>query len=327
MICRHFQTKLATYSAGEGVQAVINEPKNFFGLFGRITNNMALHSSSARWQQQQTSIGFANRGSRPIHRLGCAPHRSSSFTVNVATAQQLGLGTRTTASILWDLDNVCPASPRTSLLPAIQEVKDLLLNLGLHITPSVTCYANMTTTRALSEQPGWPGVPLSEIAATPASQSPQPRLCVLAGHAFTQQLALAGVVLHEVRPKQQAADVRLSSDAVHLAQAEQAAGCVVVVTNDKGFAPVLAYCTSVGMATILVTSLPSPKYMPAALPDPRRHQLAAICTAAVPLQRDGVHRSPLPSYAHLWHALKSQGGGFLEPWIFIRPEQQHHQNG
>lgn len=286
---------------------------------------MALHSSSAQWQQQrQQTQMVSNRGSRPIHRLGCAPPHSSPPTVNVAAAQQLGLGTRTTASILWDLDNVCPASPRTSLLPAIQEVKDLLLNMGLHTTPSVTCYANMTTTRALSEQ----AVSLSKIALPPQLRPAHDPGCVLAGDVFTQQLALAGVVLQEVRPKQQAADVRLSSDAVHLAQAKQAAGCVViVVTNDKGFAPVLAYCTSVGMVTILVTSLPSPKYMPAALPDPRRHHLAAACTAAVPLQRDGVHRSPLPSYAHLWHALKSQGVGFLEPWIYIRPEKQQHPTG
>jgi hypothetical protein len=151
---------------------------------------------------------------------------------------------------------------------------------------------------------------------------------VCAGDALTQQLALAGVVLREVRLKQQAADVRLSSDAVHLAQAQGAAGCLVVVTNDKGFAPVIAYCTSVGMVTILLTSLPSPKYMPAALPDPRRHQLAAACTAAVPLQRSSVQRSPLPSYAHLWHVLPSVdgSGGFLQPWMYISTKD-HQQSG
>lgn len=139
------QTKTAT-RCGQSAE----KPKNCFWFFGGVTN-MALHSSNAPWsaQQQQTQM-FSNRG-RPVHRLCCAPHSSPS-TVNVAAAQQLGLGTRTTASVLWDLDNVCPASPRTSLLPAIQEVKDLLLNMGLHTTPSVTCYANMTTARVLSEQ-------------------------------------------------------------------------------------------------------------------------------------------------------------------------------
>jgi len=51
-----------------------------------------------------------------------------------------------------------------------------------------------------------------------------------------------------------------------------------------GFAPVLAYCTSLGVTTILLTAMPSPKYMPGFLPDLRGNSLAAACTAALPWQ-------------------------------------------
>lgn len=65
--------------------------------------------------------------------------------------QRLDLAGRTCA-VVWDLDNVCPSNPRTSLLPAIQEVKRLLFSLGLDQEPALTCYANTVTARALGEQ-------------------------------------------------------------------------------------------------------------------------------------------------------------------------------
>jgi hypothetical protein len=44
----------------------------------------------------------------------------------------------------------------------------------------------------------------------------------------------AGVDIQQVENKQQAADVRLRTDAYNFAQAEKAAGCLVVVTGDTG---------------------------------------------------------------------------------------------
>jgi hypothetical protein len=54
------------------------------------------------------------------------------------------------------------------------------------------------------------------------------------GGALAQQLTQAGVAVQQVQPKQQAADVRLSTDAVAFAKQHTAAGCLVVVTNDTG---------------------------------------------------------------------------------------------
>lgn len=107
-----------------------------------------------------------------------------------------------------------------------------------------------------------------------------------------------------------------------------------------GFAPILAYCSSLGVVIIAVTSLPAPKYMPGLLPDPRSNSLAAACTAAVPWQRPssstskalqpaGVQqqqqkglRTPLRSSADLWHRLTDmQSNDFVEPWLFSNPVQ------
>jgi hypothetical protein len=122
-----------------------------------------------------------------------------------------------------------------------------------------------------------------------------------------------------------------------------------------GFASVLAYCTSVGVTSIVVTPLPSPRYLPGLLPDAREHSLAAACTAAVPWQQQARYskpsqltphvrqqqqqqqqlesvsldssavkgRSPLSSSAWFWHRLDSiSGEGVLEPWLFMKQSQK-----
>jgi hypothetical protein len=148
VICHNFE-QLCAIGCGSAVQALMKGPRNRCDTV--CGTSMALHSSSnvPGWQQQRRNAN----GCRPLtHRLRAGHPHSIPSTANVAAAAQvLGLDTRTAASVLWDLDNVCPASPRTSLLPAIQEVKILLLSMGLSVKPSVTCYANMATTRALGE--------------------------------------------------------------------------------------------------------------------------------------------------------------------------------
>lgn len=62
-------------------------------------------------------------------------------------------------------------------------------------------------------------------------------VAVVADGALVQQLQLAGVTVQQVQSRQQAADVRLSSDAVAFAKAHREAGCLVVVTNDTGVMP------------------------------------------------------------------------------------------
>jgi hypothetical protein len=121
---------------------------------------------------------------------------------------------------------------------------------------------------------------------------------------------------------------------------------------------VLAYSTSLGVATVLLTTLPSPKYRPGLLPDPSTHALAAGCTAAVPWQQSvptqaamlsqsmrggeqqqpgagsgsinrtdssaAMRRRPMSSMERLWHSLDAygvSGRGFLEPWIYISPQK------
>lgn len=223
------------------------------------------------------------------------------------------------------------------------------------------------------------------------------RNAVIAGGPLLQQLDQAGVRVQQVHSKQQAADVRLSSDACNFAQAEGSAGCLVVVTGDTGaipasgdtstvlvlvadaaaaaaaarlliaaagcvllayqpapcppppaqqqlakvsgcrdrsaascvsalpgFAPVLRYCTSRGVATLVITPLPSPRYLPELLPDARKHSLAAACSAAVPWQqqvKQATPRSPLSSSARFWHRLDGivSAEGVLEPWMFTAP--------
>lgn len=49
-----------------------------------------------------------------------------------------------------------------------------------------------------------------------------------------QLLQQAGVQVQQVQPKQQSADVRLSSDATRFAQTHGNTGCLVVVTKDTG---------------------------------------------------------------------------------------------
>lgn len=48
----------------------------------------------------------------------------------------------------------------------------------------------------------------------------------------------------------------------------------------------LAYCTSLGVTTVLVTALPSPRYMPGLLPDLTTHRMASACTATLPWQHN-----------------------------------------
>lgn len=132
-------------------------------------------------------------------------------------------------------------------------------------------------------------------------------------------------------------------------QAETLLRCLLNAA--AGFAPVLAYCTSLGVTSIVVTPLPSPRYLPGLLPDAGEHSLAAACTAAVPWQQqaryskpvrlqppvgqqqqqqqqlescslDGsavMGRTPLSSSAQYWHRLDSISGiGVLEPWMFMK---------
>jgi hypothetical protein len=115
---------------------------------------------------------------------------------------------------------------------------------------------------------------------------------------------------------------------------------LLLLLRRADFAPILAYCTSLGVVTVLVTSLRSPKYMPGLLPDPRGDSLAAACTAAVPWQRPSSSsnnramqpagaqqqqqglRTPLSSSAGLWRRLTDmQSNVYIEPWLFIMPSQ------
>lgn len=120
-----------------------------------------------------------------------------------------------------------------------------------------------------------------------------------------------------------------------------------------GFAPVLAYCTSLGVTTILLTTLHSPKHLPGLLPDLRSNSLAAACKAVLPWQQsagkpqlgaaedDGgsrsgsssssgisssgissSSRSPLTHSVADWHRLDRcivGGDGFIEPWLYLNP--------
>lgn len=78
---------------------------------------------------------------------------------------------------------------------------------------------------------------------------------------------------------------------------------------------------------MLVTTLPSPKYLPGLLPDLRKHTLAAACTATLPWSHqqhstDTCLRTPLSSCARFWHALdaKAQQLVFVEPWLYVAKE-------
>lgn len=107
-----------------------------------------------QFKQQQLNIPVYAKAatSRPFrHYKAQLAAASPAVAVAATAAEQLGLQGRTCA-VLWDLDNVWPGNLRTSLLPAVQEVKDLLVHMRLDRQPSVTCYANTVTARALGKQ-------------------------------------------------------------------------------------------------------------------------------------------------------------------------------
>eukprot|EP00775_Hariotina_reticulata_P005072 gene5072-5313_t len=202
--------------------------------------------------------------------------------------------------VFWDLDNIRPPELARDLIAAVEELKALLEDgLGASVQ-QVALYANGETSRQL-------------------------------GAGLRARLAAAGVTIHEVATRNQAADMQLTSDAFtfvqqqrrsHQQQQEQqgeavcSAGSLVCVSNDMGFATLLQYASGAGLAAIAVMSVPSPKYLPGLLPDLRRHSSAQHCrvvlswrpqpaavraaaaataalTAAVPVDKPG--RSPLAS--------------------------------
>lgn len=85
------------------------------------------------------------------------PSKTASSTMisamKATTTAPLDLCGISAAQLLWDLDNVCPSNVRKTMCPAIEEVKGLLMDLGLKHQPSVTCYANRTTTQMLGGCP------------------------------------------------------------------------------------------------------------------------------------------------------------------------------
>ncbi|WIA33850.1 hypothetical protein OEZ86_006954 [Tetradesmus obliquus] len=123
-------------------------------------------------------------------------------------------------SILWDLDNTAPSSLQLDLLPAVQELQVLLTRLGGCVSHTAL-YANPATCRRL-------------------------------GASLQQQLAAAGVQLVQVPLRNQAADMQLAADAYAFARQQQRQGCIVCVSGDTDFAPILSYVAGQGAVAISI---------------------------------------------------------------------------
>jgi hypothetical protein len=101
---------------------------------------------------------------------------SRAHSSTAAATKAPDLASRSCA-VLWDLDNLHPGS--ANVLPAINEVRDLLACLGLQQAPSVTCYANTTTTSRLGASPHPATMPSHSLCSSCHSlvQLTQPTCC------------------------------------------------------------------------------------------------------------------------------------------------------
>ncbi|KAF6257902.1 hypothetical protein COO60DRAFT_1175858 [Scenedesmus sp. NREL 46B-D3] len=155
-------------------------------------------------------------------------------------------------AILWDLDNVAPSSLQLDLIPAARELQVLLTRLGGRISHTAL-YAN-------------------------------PATCARLGDSLKQQLAAAAVQLVQVQLRKQAADMRLAADAYAFARQQQQRGCIVCVSSDTDFAPVLSYAAGQGAVTINMSAVTSPKRLPGLLPDLKQQPLPEACHAVLAWQ-------------------------------------------
>uniref|UniRef100_A0A383V7U3 NYN domain-containing protein n=1 Tax=Tetradesmus obliquus TaxID=3088 RepID=A0A383V7U3_TETOB len=155
-------------------------------------------------------------------------------------------------SILWDLDNTDPSSLQLDLLPAVQELQVLLTRLGGCVSHTAL-YANPATCRRL-------------------------------GASRQQQLAAAGVQLVQVPLRNQAADMQLAADAYAFARQQQRQGCIVCVSGDTDFAPILSYVAGQGAVAISMSAVASSKRLPHLLPDLRQQALPQACHAVLAWQ-------------------------------------------
>lgn len=108
-------------------------------------------AGACKQQQQHPWTHPLNRTAAPHHithlkARKCTKGCSRALAHTAAATKAPDLASRSCA-VLWDLDNLHPGC--ANVLSAINEVRDLLACLGLQQAPSVTCYANTTTTSRL----------------------------------------------------------------------------------------------------------------------------------------------------------------------------------